>query len=1490
MSAFETSAKADAEVRTSTLFGRPKPRPFPGPEKPDHPSASEPLLKTSKRTFRFAGDDRGYFGDADQDARPSKLYSPPPLSASSGTRLRAAGHRVPDDPAATVKEGAAKTERTSIFEDPKAMAKVMGATALGTIVVSLLTNNIKQNLDETQNLNAAAARAAAVQQAAMQQAMGTEAALQAPGSRIGHRSDDQPSAYDQGSKQWSRAVPLAASGDGPSPTTAQAEDHLHKRSVLASVNPKGASSDAEQARWNSPVGSSNERLGRQERLEKRFDILDAVAAVRERWERAADYDSQLIREMANNSGGIKAFLAKYVAVAVGALGLTALGVYRWVKSSRESGSPGPTTPAPAPNPSPADQSRPKLRPRSNHVELLHQIEPPSLEIMPATVHDPDWATTGAGSISSNRGSPVRSPPARVPLWQGAEVGRRLEAMRQDLDVADAMARSVKEPVSKGTRYGKAAKLSVASLIAVAVAIGIVEATPHIVNRNRALQHKHDVHATSGQVEHQSNASKHHSSVVQRDLQSETGRKLLSRRYVLRKRPKRRGPGKRKNKNHPAEFPKSSDQKRRGARRDDPRPGKSNLVFIDSEHLAKRTIPVNVARGWLEQSSRTSAVRLGPILRKSETNPDQTAADLIAGLVMFGPWIGLALGQHLADATRNDQSFNRGRKLWRRNVPAQGADVSRRTLPTRFGEEVLYGSGSFGVEVAPDQLAAEVARSQPNLKVVSLVAGTAALTLGGAPLLWYILTHKQKEPKPVHKRGLGRTGRLERRAGATLPVEESYFSFKEIGGYNFFRRHAQPSRGRGEVRYLMGKDETALARIRIVVPSVVRVLDKDARIRATKRRQRKREQAATSAEQKRVAELVRRSLLLPGIEDFSEEVLRLLRRVRGLPPDRPVVRLGDRDAPEVRGVGTLVILTGGLSWAILSALTARWLYKHSAVGKGMRRRKKKAKEEAAHTKHKRDIEMYRRDLTLPSLNEMLVRLQTIFRRWQRTGYHRDTERRPLLPVRNPGRAPAPRTLSPHASVAIASVPVVAAVAGSAAWWYHKKINRKGADGRRRRKSRGMRKTLRQKRDLSRHGTGERMDRLLPLQDLKRDRQVRLSKRASGNLSEAMKVAIDDFKSLASNSQLTSLERQARNRRLLKYAAIGTAAEAIKLYVIYLVIKHEEEKKFRRLRQQQWQQQPTQGYTYPQPDHQLQKRSNYDPRNEKDFPDALDLTSVSHEVDSLNKRGAVNNGPPTGALVLRVIRQIGIGTRQSGLIGRFKLLHAEYESKSESEEPLPSYPGPPRHQELGRAPLSPRTLAATISRNPIWQELQVDTYQARNQLGPTNDDALLGRRDHGAGAPALDKREVPWTPGRPAPPDLGAAAVSDVDKAIPPVHKERLGDSGQYHVQHRTDGVRGDVGQPSRPAKRGLATVQRGLKEKRNTVLGSRRLLGGIFVIAGSVLVYDLRHLTRDFQKPNAKPHNVYASQPRAARNAGLPQAVDPYRHDSYLQRSLPPFVP
>ena len=112
----------------------------------------------------------------------------------------------------------------------------------------------------------------------------------------------------------------------------------------------------------------------------------------------------------------------------------------------------------------------------------------------------------------------------------------------------------------------------------------------------------------------------------------------------------------------------------------------------------------------------------------------------------------------------------------------------------------------------------------------------------------------------------------------------------------------------------------------------------------------------------------------------------------------------------------------------------------------------------------------------------------------------------------------------------------------------------------------------------------------------------------------------------------------------------------------------------------------------------------------------------------------------------------------------------------------------------------------------------------------------------------------------------------------------------HVQHRTDGVRGDVGQPSRPAKRGLATVQRGLKEKRNTVLGSRRLLGGIFVIAGSVLVYDLRHLTRDLQKPNAKPHNVYASQPRAARNAGLPQAVDPYRRDSYLQRSLPPFVP
>lgn len=154
------AADITAQAQKESLFTRLKAIPFGNNDK-----ATVQLGLQNKvapppppRKFKFTGDEAGYRADADSDFLHAKLYDRPPLTTLS-----------------TSVDSQAKTAPRSMFSDPKQMPKIATAAAVSSIASFMLAHNIKQNLDETQNLNEAMVSSAAQQQAATQQAAQVEA-------------------------------------------------------------------------------------------------------------------------------------------------------------------------------------------------------------------------------------------------------------------------------------------------------------------------------------------------------------------------------------------------------------------------------------------------------------------------------------------------------------------------------------------------------------------------------------------------------------------------------------------------------------------------------------------------------------------------------------------------------------------------------------------------------------------------------------------------------------------------------------------------------------------------------------------------------------------------------------------------------------------------------------------------------------------------------------------------------------------------------------------------------------------------------------------------------------------------------------------------------------------------------------------------------------------------------------------------------------------
>ena len=165
------AAEAGTDAKRSPLLTRPK---------PFTPASPESLLPTAPKPFRFNGEETGYAGDADRVSRMAKLYERPPLFPQTGINLHSPTGNV--DHTAEVKVEGEPAKRKHFWNDPQQRPKMMIAAAISTAVTLLLARNIKQDLDITQNLNAARASADAQQQAATQQVLSANAARDAAGS------------------------------------------------------------------------------------------------------------------------------------------------------------------------------------------------------------------------------------------------------------------------------------------------------------------------------------------------------------------------------------------------------------------------------------------------------------------------------------------------------------------------------------------------------------------------------------------------------------------------------------------------------------------------------------------------------------------------------------------------------------------------------------------------------------------------------------------------------------------------------------------------------------------------------------------------------------------------------------------------------------------------------------------------------------------------------------------------------------------------------------------------------------------------------------------------------------------------------------------------------------------------------------------------------------------------------------------------------------
>ncbi|GAC94403.1 hypothetical protein PHSY_001974 [Pseudozyma hubeiensis SY62] len=359
------------------------------------------------------------------------------------------------------------------------------------------------------------------------------------------------------------------------------------------------------------------------------------------------------------------------------------------------------------------------------------------------------------------------------------------------------------------------------------------------------------------------------------------------------------------------------------------------------------------------------------------------------------------------------------------------------------------------------------------------------------------------------------------------------------------------------------------------------------------------QPADTVEKKQVrtshlrrSHLGKRNVPLSGVTDAIIEEMRLLPRIRGRRPNRP--------SPSIRREtlrhrqGELLALGIAVTAAGASGLT--WLLPHKSHEEVVKQWEEEMQRRVRADQITHHKGLYKRALTFADVKlaseEATLAVRMTIQRWRRAILRRRFGRRPALPVQylgadrreQPGRI-AWKTLAGEVGPAI----IGAALGGTAAWYLHPKIlaaeERIARKRREKAQAAALTEELRIQREMEQQGPISS----LPVQN---PAGSPLSRRSITQMTERVKLAMDDIQSYASSRPLSPMETEARAKRTRQYAVAGVsmaAMEAIKTYLLYALIKSRVEKKERKRIQDEWRQQQTQAQQEPQPQ-QMQSSRN------------------------------------------------------------------------------------------------------------------------------------------------------------------------------------------------------------------------------------------------------------------------------------------------------------
>ncbi|CBQ72847.1 conserved hypothetical protein (N-terminal fragment), partial [Sporisorium reilianum SRZ2] len=151
-------------------------KPFPRPGIVTKPGATDPALPTPPGRFDFHGDEHGYGADIEHDALKARIYTQPPLHVGRDADVAATSHV---GVSAETEAVGGKRQYKHFWQDPHQRPWMVAGAVVSAAYVWWMASKIKQDLEMTQNLNAASDRSQAQQQAATQQALAENAALEA---------------------------------------------------------------------------------------------------------------------------------------------------------------------------------------------------------------------------------------------------------------------------------------------------------------------------------------------------------------------------------------------------------------------------------------------------------------------------------------------------------------------------------------------------------------------------------------------------------------------------------------------------------------------------------------------------------------------------------------------------------------------------------------------------------------------------------------------------------------------------------------------------------------------------------------------------------------------------------------------------------------------------------------------------------------------------------------------------------------------------------------------------------------------------------------------------------------------------------------------------------------------------------------------------------------------------------------------------------------